>query len=70
MAYGSVANFGNGTSGPVTVHLQTLQRETEKRETYSTDGSTIPDTLAPKQEGKFAFEFSSDDLGSFSAKIV
>jgi hypothetical protein len=34
---------------------------------YSTDGSTIPDTLAPKQEGKFTFEFTSDDLEGYKS---
>ncbi|MGA9153368.1 MAG: hypothetical protein WBZ36_22545 [Candidatus Nitrosopolaris sp.] len=34
---------------------------------YSTDGSTIPDTLTPKQEGKFTIEFTSDDLGGYKS---
>lgn len=58
IVYGNVANFGNGTSGPITVHLQITSLQGAVL--YSTDGSTIPDTLAPKQEGKFTSEFTSD----------
>jgi hypothetical protein len=65
IVYGNVANFGNGTSGPITVHLQITSRQGAVL--YSTDGSTIPDTLAPKQEGKFTFEFTSDDLGGYKS---
>ena len=65
IVYGNVANFGNGTSGPITVHLQITSLQGAVL--YSTDGSTIPDTLAPKQEGKFTFEFTSDDLGGYKS---
>jgi len=65
IVYGDVANFGNGTSGPITVHLQITSPQGAVL--YSTDGSTIPDTLAPKQEGKFTFEFTSNDLGGYKS---
>ena len=65
MCFGTVANFGNGTSGPITVHLQITSPQGAVL--YSTDGSTIPDTLAPKQEGKFTIEFTSDDLGGYKS---
>ena len=65
ICFGTVANFGNGTSGPITVHLQITSPQGAVL--YSIDGSTIPDTLAPKQEGKFTFEFTSDDLGGYKS---
>jgi hypothetical protein len=61
MVYGGVANFGNATSGPVTVHLE-IQR-TDGVSLLETNATTIPATLDPKQDGKFTFLFSSDDLG-------
>lgn len=54
IVFGNVANFGNGTSGPK-VHVQITSPKGAVL--YSTDGSTIPYTLAPKEEGKFSFEF-------------
>jgi hypothetical protein len=43
IVFGNVANFSNGTSGPITVHLQITSPQGSVL--YSTDGSTIPDTL-------------------------
>jgi hypothetical protein len=65
IVFGNVANFGNATSGSITVHLQITSPQGAVL--YSTDGSTIPGTLAPKQEGKFTFEFTSDDLGGYKS---
>lgn len=65
IVFGNVANFGNGTSGPITVHLQITSPQGAVL--YSADGSTIPDTLTPKQEGKFTFEFTSNDLGRYKS---
>ena len=65
IVFGNVANFGNATSGPITVHLQVTSPQGAVL--YSTDGSTIPATLAPKQQGKFTFEFTSNDLGGYKS---
>jgi hypothetical protein len=63
IVYGNVANFGNGPSGPLTLHLEITSPQGAVL--FTTDGSTTPDILSPKQEGKFTFEFSSDDLGGY-----
>ena len=65
IVYGSVANFGNATSGPVTVHLEITSPQGAVL--LSTDGSTIPDILSPKQEGTYTFKFTSDDLGGYKS---
>jgi hypothetical protein len=52
IVFGNVANFGNGTSGPIKVHVQITSPQGAVL--YPTDGSTIPDTLARKE---FSFEF-------------
>jgi hypothetical protein len=63
---GNVANFGHSISGVIAVRFDITSPEGEIL--FSTDALTTPNTLAPKQEGQFTFEFTSDDLGGYNLK--